>query len=213
MNKEIVALFNKVSIIQVILDENFEITPYLHLFNQVDQKKMLSYYHYKDKLISFTSSLLQKLYLPYFVNCTKDQFIIDYTKYHKPYISSPTDIANKYNFNIAHCYNNVILAIYQGDEYTIGVDIEQIDNNIEIDELSRVVFSDSERNLICGQATNFFKLWAKKESLIKALGTGFATNFYQDTKINLDDYEITNNYHIVTCQVGNYFLSICLYKA
>ncbi len=205
-------MFNRVNIIRVALDESFNITPYLHWFDLADQKKITSYYHYKDRLISFSSHLLQKFYLPYVTNCDRDSLVIDYTTHFKPYISSPKEIAGKFNFNISHCYNHVVLAICQGSDYAIGVDIERIDSKIDINDMAPIVFSESERKLINKQATNFFKLWTKKESLIKALGTGFATDFYQDTALNLDDLETTNNYQIITRQIDEYFLSLCLYK-
>jgi|GEM_PF-3437237 len=210
--KEIISLFNKVSIVQVVLAEKFEIAPYLHWFDRATQKKIVSYYHYRDRLIAFTSNLLQKFYLPFFTNCARDKLIIDYTSHLKPYILLPEDTAAKFNFNITHCFNHVVLAIYQGNDYAIGVDIEEIDNKINIDEMAPIVFSESERNLLNGSATNFFKLWTKKESLIKALGTGFATDFYQDTQLNLDDVETRGDYYIVTQQIENYFLSLCLHK-
>jgi 4'-phosphopantetheinyl transferase len=210
--KEIISLFNKVNIIRVVLNEKFDITPYLHWFDIADQKKIISYYHYRDRLIAFTSNLLQKFYLPLFTNCARDKLVINYTAHLKPYISSPEDTAAQFNFNITHCYNHIILAIYRGSDYAIGVDIEQIDDKINIDEMAPIIFSESERNLINNKASNFFKLWTKKESLIKALGTGFATDFYQDTGLNLEDFETTGDYHIVTRQIENYFLSVCLHK-
>lgn len=203
-------MFNRVNIIRVVLDENFDITPYLHWFNLVEQKKITSYYHYKDRLISFTSHLLQRLYLPYATNCDRDAIVIDYTTHLKPYISSPKDIAGNFSFNISHCYNQVVLAMYHGNNYAIGVDIEYIDSKIDIGDMAPIVFSEYERKLINNLATNFFKLWTKKESLIKALGTGFATDFYQDTALNLDDFEVAQNYQILTQKIGNYYLSICL---
>lgn len=209
---DITALLSKISIIRIVLDEKFDIYPYLHWFSLEDRQKIISYYHYRDRLISFTSNLLQKFYLPHFTKCSRNDLIINYTNLHKPYISSPKSVANNFNFNISHCYNHVILAVYNGNDYMIGVDIEKIDQNIKIDELSPIVFSEPERKLIKNSAANFFKLWTKKESLIKALGTGFATDFYQDTQLNLDDYENTATYYIMTWQIENYFLSICLCK-
>lgn len=210
--KEIITLFNKVSLVRVVLDEKFDISSHLHWFDKAGQKKIISYYYYRDKLIAFTSHLLQKFYLPFFTNCTRDKLVINYTTHLKPYISLPQDVASRFNFNITHCFNHVVLAIYQGRDYMIGVDIEQIDNMININEMAPVVFSEFERNLLNGSATNFFKLWTKKESLIKALGTGFATDFYQDTKLNLDDFETTGDYHILTWQIESYFISVCLHK-
>ncbi|MCE3268217.1 MAG: hypothetical protein K0R49_469 [Burkholderiales bacterium] len=206
-------LFNNVDIIRVVLDEKFNIASYMHWFSLEDQNKIASYYHYPDKLIAFTSGLLRNFYLPYFIDCNKEDLVIDYTLHHKPYISLPANIANSFNFNIAHCYNHVVLAIYKGSDYNIGVDIERIDEKVQINELSPLVFSESEQILINGLATNFFKLWTKKEALIKALGTGFATDFYQETQLNLEDFETTDDFNIFTMQIDNYFLSICLYKA
>jgi phosphopantetheinyl transferase len=205
-------MLNQISIIRVVLDENFDIMPYLHWFNLADQKKIASYYHYKDRLISFTSHLLQKFYLPYVTNCRRDSLVIDYTTHLKPYISSPKDIAGNFSFNISHCHNQVVLAMYRGSDYAIGVDIEHIDSKVAIDEMAPIVFSEPERKLINNLATNFFKLWTKKESLIKALGTGFATDFYQDTVLNLDDFEAAQNYQIATQKIDDYYLSICLLK-
>jgi 4'-phosphopantetheinyl transferase len=213
VKEETLALFSNIHIIRVILDERFNITPYMHWFDLKNQKKIISYYHYPDKLIAFASSLLQKLYLPYFLGCSQKELVIDYTIHHKPCISHPENIARDFNFNITHCYKYVVLAIYKGNDYTIGVDIELIDETIQIDKLSPIIFSKTECDLINNSAANFFKLWTKKESLIKALGTGFATDFYQETQLNLEDFETTDDFHIFTTQIDNYFLSICLYKA
>jgi 4'-phosphopantetheinyl transferase len=212
MENKVVALLAKTKLIRVVLNEKFVIAPYLNWFDQQSQQKISSYYHYRDRLIAFTSNLLQKYYLAFVTNCPVSRLVINYSKHHKPYISLPEEIARGYNFNIAHTYNQVILAVYAGNDYQIGVDIEKIDTTINIDEMAPIVFSAAERKLINNQPHNFFKLWTKKESIIKALGTGFATDFYQDTNLNLDNLENTDNYHIITSQINDYFLSICLYK-
>lgn len=213
MENQITALFARVSIIRITLDSKFDISPYLKWFDQVTWRKIISYYHYRDRLIAFTSNLLQKYYMPFIINCDSCKLVINYTKHHKPYISEPEQIANKFNFNVAHSNDQVVLAIYSGNDYIIGIDIEKIDAAINIDEMAPMVFSVSERKLIDNKVHNFFKLWTKKEALIKALGTGFATDFYQDTELNLDNLESTDSYHIITSQVGDYFLSICLYRS
>jgi 4'-phosphopantetheinyl transferase len=203
----------KIMITRVVINAEFVIEPYLHWFSQEIQQQISSYHNYKDRLIAFTSHLLQKYYLLLITNCEKDKLVLAYSDYHKPYILYPKQIANNFNFNISHTYNQVILAVYAGaDDYLIGVDIEKIDNTINVNELSPTVFSDTECKLINGLTNNFFKLWTKKEALIKAIGFGFTNDFYQNTALNLQNFESTNNYCIISCQLNDYFLSVCLYK-
>lgn len=199
---------NKIKILRVVLDKSFNVSSYLQWFDVEVQQKILSYYHYRDRQIAFTSQLLQKHALP--ACCDKPNLKIAYTRHHKPYISHDENL--NIQFNIAHCYNHVVMAIYQGNDYYVGIDIEKIDNSINIEEMAALVFSKAERRLINNSAANFFKLWTKKEALIKAVGTGFATDFYQDTALNLEDFESNSNYFISTSLIGDYYLSVCLYK-
>lgn len=207
-------LLNKISLVIIKLDNNtYPITPYLGWFDQNIQQKILSYYQYTDQLMAFTSNLLQKYYLSALAQIVPNQLHIEFTQYHKPYIAQPAHIANNLKFNISHCYNYVVLAVYHGVGYEIGVDIERIDDTINITEISPIVFSPAEQKLINNLPRNFFKLWTKKEALIKAIGTGFATDFYQKTQLNLDTLENNHNYVIITCELENYCLSLCLRKS
>ena len=206
------AILTKVEIILIKLPHDFGINSYLHWFDDKTQKKICSYYHHNDQLIAFTSQLLQQFYLAKLLKINKDQLSMGYTKYYKPFIATPKAMSRELTFNIAHSQKYVVMAVYNGDDYQIGVDIEQIDYNLETAEMSPIVFSPIEQQLIGKSKDNFFKLWTKKEALIKALGTGFATDFYQDTNLNLEDREINDNFVIITQQLENYFLSICLHK-
>ena len=170
----------------------------------------MSYHQHKDQLMAFTSQILQRYYLPHLYNISPMDLMIDFFKHHKPFVSAPAGL--NCDFNVSHCFNYVAMAIYMGTDYTIGVDIEVVDPDIEVKELGAIVFSPSEMDLINNSTNSFFRLWTKKEALIKALGTGFATNFYQDTQITLDDFEQTQDYCIITRQIGNYFLSVCWHK-
>lgn len=222
-NGSIDSPFKKVNIVAVTLQENFVIAPYLRWFSQKTQNTILSYRNYYDQLLAFTSQLLQQYYLSSLLNKHPNQLDIHYTQHNKPYL---VELVNSMDFeikkcnnpikpikyNVSHCYNYVVLGVYRGDDYEIGVDIEKIDyhKSSEIVDMSKIVFSESEQKLINGSVSNFFKLWTKKEALIKAIGTGFVTDFYQSTQINLDDVEITEGYSIITQQISDYFLSVCL---
>lgn len=60
----------------------------------------------------------------------------------------------------------------------VGIDIERMDPAVEIDAVAETVFSRPERVWlgtvpISERRTAFFRLWARKEAFVKALGTGF----------------------------------------
>ncbi|MBP9741867.1 MAG: 4'-phosphopantetheinyl transferase superfamily protein [Burkholderiales bacterium] len=208
-NQDLVTtLLKKINLTIIKLDNSYLINPHLGLFDKKTQQKILSYYKYTDQLIAFASSLLQKYYLANLAQVVPSQLHIEFTQHHKPYIAKPATINLK--FNISHCYNYVVLATYEGADYEIGVDIEMVNNNININEMSSIVFSATEQKLIDNSQYNFFKLWTKKEALIKAMGTGFTTDFYKDTQLNLSTLETQNDYTIITYTLENYFLSVCL---
>ena len=210
MNSDLKSILKKTSIIIIKLNDDFIITPHLKYFTQDVQQKITAFHKIHDQKITFTSQLLQRYYLAKLCKIHYRQLKTSTTNYHKPYIVSPNTI--KCEFNVSHCQDYVVMATYMDDDYTIGVDIEQIDDKVDIYSMGQNVFSQSEINLLNNSSTNFFKLWTKKEALIKAYGTGFITDFYQNTKIDLTDCEYNPKYWIVTQQLDNYFLSVCLHK-
>jgi 4'-phosphopantetheinyl transferase len=61
----------------------------------------------------------------------------------------------------------------------VGVDVERIDRRVDIDQLSRSVFSDAERAALMAlvddeKRKRFFQLWTLKEAYIKAVGRGLS---------------------------------------
>ena len=176
---------------------------YQSWFSEAVWQKILSYRFLLDRLRAFTSQMLQRYYLAELSDQTPHDLVISYNENYKPFL------ANGIKFNISHCGSRVVMATSK--KYDIGIDIEMIDHNIDIEGMGKIVFSESENDLINNSPENFFKLWTKKEALIKAVGTGFGSDFYQTTNINLDDVEITDNYCIKLQKLGNCYLSVCLY--
>jgi 4'-phosphopantetheinyl transferase len=81
-------------------------------------------------------------------------------------------------FNLSHTEGLVACAFAL--EHDVGVDVEHVDRRVEIAELSKSVFSPSERERLLGRADEharrqrFFELWTLKEAYIKAVGKGLA---------------------------------------
>ena len=80
-------------------------------------------------------------------------------------------------FNISHSGGWVLLAIAHGRE--VGVDLEQHRDDLAIAEVAETVFSPVEVKALLSlpnpeRMAAFFRLWARKEAVIKAEGTGFS---------------------------------------
>lgn len=101
----------------------------------------------------------------------------------KPFLEY-TENSPSIAFNLSHSHEMIAIAIQTVEgmddliepQIAIGVDIEQINEKIDIDNLAKEVFSQQEYGLWqSGRFDSkqlFFHLWAKKEAVIKKSGLG-----------------------------------------
>jgi 4'-phosphopantetheinyl transferase len=78
-------------------------------------------------------------------------------------------------FNLSHSGNLALLAI-SGDR-AVGVDIEEIKNDVDVPALALAVLSESELRMLHDAPTGaqrglFFGFWVRKEAVLKACGLG-----------------------------------------
>ena len=170
--------------IRIAQDYYFE--KYLCWFNPKLVTHILSFRQRKDQLISFTSELLKKYYLADYLAANPHDLEIGRTYYGKPYLLNAAyqDI----DFNISHSGDYVILAVVKNAR--VGIDLELQSNESGITELSQLTFSQSECQLVGDSRENFFRLWSKKEALLKALGVGFGGEPYLISNLNLESVEV-----------------------
>lgn len=96
----------------------------------------------------------------------------EYTSYGKPFLSD-TDL----KFNVSHSEDMAAFAFVEGTE--VGVDIEKIKEDSDLMELARNFFSAREiavmeKTPTTELARTFFRCWTRKESFIKAEGSGLS---------------------------------------
>lgn len=199
-----------IKVLLIKLPHDFNYASYFKVFSLLNWSKINSYLQKKDQLRAFVSELLQKYWLASVLAINPEELEISFTKDMKPYISQPENISKTISFNVSHSEEYVAIAVSFDSEIGIGIDIEFIQNAFPILEAKSLVFSESEQVLIGSLVSEFFKLWTKKEALIKAIGYGFNHEYFKTTNLNLDDVEVKDNYRIVTHKIENYFLSICL---
>lgn len=84
---------------------------------------------------------------------------------------------NSIHFNISNSENICVCAFGQYSE--IGIDIEKIHDLPDMDRIIARFFSEEEKRRFCslplpGRTQTFFKYWARKEALLKAMGMGMS---------------------------------------
>jgi 4'-phosphopantetheinyl transferase len=87
------------------------------------------------------------------------------------------DYASQIRFNLSHSGDLALLAVSRGPE--LGVDLELEREDVDVLELGATVFSPAEIQVLEAltareRRAHFFRLWACKEAVIKAEGTGFS---------------------------------------
>ena len=107
----------------------------------------------------------------------------DYEEKGRPFLR---DASLATSFNVTHSGDLALVAVTR--EGVIGVDVEQIDPKVELLAIGERFFSASEHAQLasCSEADQplaFFRCWTRKESYLKARGTGLHTP--------LDQFEVT----------------------
>lgn len=112
-------------------------------------------------------------------------------------------------FNLAHSGNYVICAV---SERSVGCDIEQI--RVAPEQVVARAFSPEERAYLkqfTGEAYNreFFRIWTKKESYLKMIGTGIRVplDTLEVKECYLHEYDIPG-YQVTVCAEENKFAEL-----
>jgi 4'-phosphopantetheinyl transferase len=91
----------------------------------------------------------------------------------KPWLRSPD--FTWLRFNVSHSAGVVVFAVARGRE--VGVDVEQVRPDFPVDEVARRFLSPRQQDTLAASAQQdrvdvFYRLWTRKEALLKALGVG-----------------------------------------
>jgi 4'-phosphopantetheinyl transferase len=158
---------------QLSLFDSKELIYYLSEDEQIRADK-LKIERKKEQFV-ITRSLLRKL-LSSSLNKEPQDILFSYGQHGKPYIKAKVN--NKsIEFNISHSGGYALIALTL--ENKLGIDIEEINPEIDYQSLSNRFFSDKEKNELLSldreqQCDAFYHIWTRKESFIKATGKGIA---------------------------------------
>ncbi len=109
-----------------------------------------------------------------YLGCCGTEINFCYSSHGKPSLS---ESASDIRFNVTHSGDVALLGFVQSCE--IGIDVEQVRQNEELDKLAERFFSLREREQVLGltgeeKQTAFYRIWTRKEAYVKALGCGIS---------------------------------------
>lgn len=137
-----------------------------------------------------------------FINKFLGDAEISVNEYGKPFCK------NGAFFNISHSGNYVLFAVSSKD---VGCDIEEI-RQLKALRLGQIVFCDNEMNFLKSSfdvLTTFFKMWTRKEALLKCMGDGFHRGAKSVDVRGRLFCENGKNYYMKQYSFSDYEVSLC----
>jgi 4'-phosphopantetheinyl transferase len=126
-----------------------------------------------DTLRYVQARCLLREVLSFYKNCAPEDIIFEYTRHKKPVLKG--EPPHGVQFNLSHSGDMVALAVSCGRN--VGIDIEKVRDDMRESDCSPGYFSETECAAIRSlhghaKAELFFRIWTRKEALLKATGEG-----------------------------------------
>lgn len=133
----------------------------------------------KQYFISARSQLRQ--ILGKYLELAPELICFKYTKNGKPLLMAQKEAVP--SFNLSHSGSRAVLAVIADTD--VGIDIEKIDPALDFHQLASRYFDLNEKKQLIRlskvrQRRGFYRLWTRKEAVLKMLGSGFSA-------LNLED--------------------------
>jgi 4'-phosphopantetheinyl transferase len=125
-------------------------------------------------------------------------------------------------FNISHTRNAFILAVCDTSE--VGVDLEEVNRELDFKSIIRRFFSASESTFILESPEDainrFFLIWTRKEAILKARGTGIISDLSQievlgngertiwKSNTKIDNGIMSLNHYLYSQKILNFFFCV-----
>ncbi len=125
-----------------------------------------------------------------YVGADPGSLTFSYSSKDKPCLGQPHSESGVC-FNVSHSGAVILLASTRGRD--IGVDVEQIRNDFDVEAIARRFFSPHEQKQLVALPKEerfeaFFRCWTRKEAYIKATGDGLSLPLHQfDVSIAVND--------------------------
>jgi len=182
---------NEVHIWHLKVDELLKNLEYYNsLLSPKEISRANSFKFAKDRTVYILARGLLRILSGRYLGLDAESIPFKYGEYGKPDYDCQTPI----KFNTSHSGNLVVLAFVRN--YDLGVDIEKVKGDFDVIDIAQHFFSPDEiLNLEAiperDQVHGFYRCWTRKESFIKAKGSGLSfplTSF--SVSLDVDSVEL-----------------------
>ena len=137
----------------------------------------------------FCRSMLRMLLASY-LGTSPAELRFAYSAHGKPSLSVPAD---NLQFNLSHSHGQVLFGFTRGKR--IGVDVEYVRRNLNVEEIATRFFSKAEQIEIKrshDEYQAFFQCWTRKEAFVKARGEGLSCPLNSfDVQVSTEEEEVS----------------------
>lgn len=152
-----------------------KIDQFMSVINKDEQAKAARFVREVDKNRSVIARSILRQLLGEYLNCTPQAIELQYNAFNKPELAGQDTAL--LHFNVSHSHDWIIYAVCE--KYPVGVDIEYINQDVDVAAIAERFFHPGENQFIQSltgdaQMAAFFRCWARKEALLKALGQGLS---------------------------------------
>ncbi|QEL82403.1 hypothetical protein DN407_27980 (plasmid) [Bacillus sp. JAS24-2] len=172
----------RVAVLYLKIPENIKISDFNWCLNVLDEEEQVEFYSYlveHKKLEFLLGRLLVKSLFAQKLDLLVNDILLKKNSFGKPYVNWEFNKQqNPMYFNLSHTSQMIVCGIAK--EKYIGIDVEKTNRNYL--DVMDIVFCEREIKLVLDQIKStdkkemFFRIWTRKEAVLKAKGTGFYTN-------------------------------------
>jgi len=155
-----------------------------------ESERASRFYFLRDRQSFVASRAVLRMILAGYLAADPGSLSFSYSKREKPSLGSAY-AGSDIRFNVTHSGDIAMLAFSRQRE--IGVDVEQIRSDVEVESIARRFFSTSERMQLAALPSEekvdaFFRCWTRKEAYIKATGDGLSLPLDQfDVSLGMEE--------------------------
>lgn len=158
-------------VFKIDIDKYFELIKYSYqnILNTAEIDKASRFLNHVDQVRYIVTKYVLRKILANFLAIPPSQIEFHLTANKKPAVTG-------IEFNVTHSKNLILIAVSTSP---IGIDIEFINRNVNIEPLIETVFSDQEYFFMDKSPDKliyFYMVWTRKEALLKATGEGLIDN-------------------------------------
>lgn len=146
-----------------------------------EQSRATRFRFSRDRQYFTATRALLRTILAGYLGSDPTKLIFRYSENEKPALD-PGHSGKQVEFNVSHSGTMALLAFARGR--ALGVDVEKIREDFDHEAIARRFFSDKEQRQLAAlpaaaRYEGFFRCWTRKESFIKAVGTGLSLPLHQ----------------------------------